>query len=588
MVKLPYWILTISIFLTIVVTYNFYRSSVYRDSLRFEAEVERIEAAIGNKINLYVALLKGGGGFVGNSANLTEDAFAGYVRNLEIEKNYGGLQAIGYGKSVLPFNKQNPAENLVLERILLEPRGQYDWEPLIGEVLSAANPGNRFINPAASGKALISPPVRLNKETAESTAIFIFLPTSNQNETISNVKNSTKETNGVIFGFFRANAFLSEIQKTADARDVEMKIYDSEIKPGNLLAQTSVDAINYKSTFSAGRYQSKREISVAGRKWIVEYETLPIFAERSSIGWTLLILSSGIIFSFFLFGLLYWEVSARHSLQRTADQLFDLQKQKQNLLEKEQLARRAAEQANKTKDEFIAVVSHELKTPLNAISGWTNILKMDNLLSKTKNLALEKIEKNLRLQTEMVEELIEYSQIISGEIEIEDTGVNFSDVFEKSFSAFETKAQEKNIEFIKENRLNGQMISGDEAKIKIVIDNLFSNAVKFTHRGGKIQAVVWETAGSMQMCVTDNGKGISAEFLPLIFERFRQNDSSTTRDCGGLGLGLAITSHIVRLHKGTIEVASDGLDKGSVFTIKLPVTNSFFARSAPAAVRQTH
>jgi len=272
-----------------------------------------------------------------------------------------------------------------------------------------------------------------------------------------------------------------------------------------------------------------------------------------------------------LFGMTYWETSARIKLQTTAAELFELEKQKQGLLEKEQKARLTAEQANNTKDEFIAVVSHELRTPLNSIAGWARILRTEDLSDNTKKLALEKIEKNLRSQTKLVEELLDYSQIVSRTIRFEGNEFNFSDVFENTFSEIQPTAQEKNIEFIKDNQLNGHQILGDEDKIKLVIYNLLTNAVKFTHSGGKVESAVMENNGAIQMIIRDNGKGITQEFLPHIFDRFTQADTSITRSSGGLGLGLTISNHIIKLHNGTIEANSEGIGKGSVFTVKVPL-----------------
>jgi signal transduction histidine kinase len=266
----------------------------------------------------------------------------------------------------------------------------------------------------------------------------------------------------------------------------------------------------------------------------------------------------------------YWEASARIKLQKTAADLFETEQQKQGLLEKEQAARLSAEQANRTKDEFIAVVSHELRTPLNAIAGWTRILRTGDLSDNTKKLALEKIEKNLRSQTKLVEDLLDYSQIVSGTIKLEDKEVNFSEVFENTFTEIEPKAQEKSIEFLKNNQLNGHLVLGDEDKIKIVIHNLLTNAVKFTHSGGRIETAVLENDGAIQMIVKDNGRGISHEFLPHIFDRFTQADASSTRNSGGLGLGLTISNHIVKLHNGKIEADSKGTGKGATFTVSVP------------------
>ncbi len=166
--------------------------------------------------------------------------------------------------------------------------------------------------------------------------------------------------------------------------------------------------------------------------------------------------------------------------------------------------------------------------------------------------------------------MLDYSQILSGTSNFDGKRINFSDVFEHIFQDIEPIAHEKGIEFFRDNQLDGHLILGDEDKIKIVIYNLLANAIKFTHSGGKVETQLLAYNGTVQMSVSDNGKGISPEFLPQIFERFSQADTSSTRNFGGLGLGLTISNHIMKFHNGTIEAASRGLGKGSVFTIKLP------------------
>ncbi|MCA1623685.1 MAG: hypothetical protein LC778_07755, partial [Acidobacteria bacterium] len=219
------------------------------------------------------------------------------------------------------------------------------------------------------------------------------------------------------------------------------------------------------------------------------------------------------------------------------------------------------------RDSYQAVIYLE---PLNAIAGWTRILRTENLSDKTKILALEKIDRNLRSQTKLVEELLDYSQILSGTVHFEGKQVDFNEVFENTFLEIESKAKEKSIELLKDNRLNGHMILGDEDKLKIVIYNLLINAVKFTQLGGRVETQLFENDGAVQMTVKDNGRGISPDFLPHIFDRFSQADTSTTRGYGGLGLGLTVSNHIVKLHNGTIEANSEGLGKGSVFILKFP------------------
>jgi len=589
--KFPFLVLAVCILLTIGATYNFYQSAKNKDLIRFSNEVKRIQLAIENKINLYVALLKGGRGFVESNREINRENFSEYVKSLELEKNYVGVQGIGFTKIVAAEEREAFVEKMKSEgyvefnifptaeknsyRIVtyLEPFNELNQKSIGFDLSSESNRNEALDRARDSGEAASSAKVNLvlEKEGFLETGFLIFLPIYKNGKLPVSVEDRKKNIIGYIYSPFRASDFLSEIQNDKSASDIKLKIYDGEVDTENLLTKTADPQKLTASNEIEENYTAQNDLNVAGRKWIIQYDSAQSFTAQSSLGWTPFIFIIGAIFSFLLFGMTYWETSARIKLQTTATELFELEKQKQGLLEKEQKARLSAEQANNTKDEFIAIVSHELRTPLNSIAGWTRILKTDDLSDNTKKLALEKIEKNLRSQTKLVEELLDYSQIVSGTIKFEGNEVNFSDVFEITFSEIEPTAQEKNIEFIKDNQLNGHRVLGDEDKIKLVIYNLLSNAVKFTHSGGKIESAVMENDGTIQMIIKDNGKGISQEFLPHIFDRFTQADTSITRSSGGLGLGLTISNHIIKLHNGTIEANSEGIGKGSVFTVKVPL-----------------
>ena len=588
--KFPYLILAVSILLTVGITYNFYQSAKTKDLIRFTNEVGRFQSSIDNKINVYVALLKGARGFIESTEELNRKSFSSYVDSLNLEQNYPGVLGIGFSKVFLPeereaLEKKMKSEGYFDFKIFPEnKRDSYQTiiylEPLdernkkaIGFDMSTEISRNAALiiardtaSPAATGKV----DLEQGNNVKDENGFLIYLPIYKNKKIPESIEDRRKNLSGYIFSPFKTEDFLNEIQKSVAASGISAKIYDGETKPENLISQTkNTTDTNFTNQIDKP-YSLNKELNIAGRKWIIEYNSLPDFSAQSSIGWTPLIFLSGVVFSFLLFGMTYWEAFARAKLQKTAGELSESEKQKQDLLEKEQKARLIAEQANATKDEFIAVISHELRTPLNAIAGWTRILRTENLSDKTKTLALEKIDKNLRLQTKLVEELLDYSQILSGTVKFEGKSVDINNVFENSFQEIESKAHEKGIELRKENQLNGHKILGDEEKLKIVIYNLLNNAVKFTQRGGKIEIEILENNGIIKMTVRDNGRGISSEFLPHIFDRFSQADTSITRGFGGLGLGLTISNHIVKLHNGTIEAESEGLGKGAVFTLKLP------------------
>lgn len=234
-------------------------------------------------------------------------------------------------------------------------------------------------------------------------------------------------------------------------------------------------------------------------------------------------------------------------------------------------AKREAEAATRAKEEFLAVVSHELRTPLNAILGWSRLLRDGTLKAESVRRAVETIERNARSQAQLIEDILDYSRIISGKLRLDVQPVDLSNVLEAAIDVVRPAADAKGI------RLQAVLgsavgpISGDPDRLQQVMWNLLSNAVKFTPRGGRVQVRLERINSHAEISVCDTGQGIQPEFLPHVFERFRQADNTITRRHSGLGLGMAITRHIVELHGGTISVASGGENHGSTFTVVLPL-----------------
>lgn len=243
---------------------------------------------------------------------------------------------------------------------------------------------------------------------------------------------------------------------------------------------------------------------------------------------------------------------------------------RQQLLEREKIARAEAENANRLKDDFLATLSHELRTPLSSILGWSRLLKERQVEGEQAVRAIETIERNAKSQSQLIEDILDVSRIISGKLRLDVRPVELSSIIETAIESVRPAAEAKNIRL---QRVidSGGMISGDADRLQQIIWNLLSNAVKFTPKEGRVQIKLERVNSHVEIIVADNGIGISAESLPFIFERFRQSDSSTTRKHGGLGLGLAIVRHLVELHGGTVQAASDGLNQGSAFTVMFPL-----------------
>ncbi|MBD0325097.1 MAG: PAS domain S-box protein [Pyrinomonadaceae bacterium] len=241
------------------------------------------------------------------------------------------------------------------------------------------------------------------------------------------------------------------------------------------------------------------------------------------------------------------------------------------LYEAERRSRAEAEVANRTKDEFLATLSHELRTPLTAMLGWTRLLRTSNLDEPTTAHALETVERNARAQAQLIEDLLDVSRIITGKVRLEVHPVELVPVIEAAVDAVRPAAEAKSIHLQTELDALAGAVSGDPARLQQVVWNLVSNAVKFTGRGGRIQVGLERANSQLQITVADTGEGIRPEFLPYVFDRFRQADGSTTRTHGGLGLGLAIVRHLVELHGGTVRAESAGEGLGATFTVTLPL-----------------
>ena len=271
--------------------------------------------------------------------------------------------------------------------------------------------------------------------------------------------------------------------------------------------------------------------------------------------------------------LLFVSIVIFASMRRTAEiRLRKKRKALEDALSAERQARQQAEAANRVKDEFLATVSHELRTPLNAMVGWAALLTRHQADEALTRRAASTIERNARAQANIVEDILDVSRIASGGIRITTRPIQITPLIQDALESLRLAAKEKAIS-VEANLENDIVILGDIDRVRQIAWNLLSNAIKFTPPGGRVDVTLRRDEGFAEMQVRDNGIGIPADFLPHLFQRFQQADPSMARERAGLGLGLAIVRHLVELHKGTVEVESGGKDKGTTFTVRLPVTS---------------
>jgi PAS domain S-box-containing protein len=247
--------------------------------------------------------------------------------------------------------------------------------------------------------------------------------------------------------------------------------------------------------------------------------------------------------------------------------------ERERLLESERAARTEAERSNRLKDEFLATLSHELRNPLNAMLGWASVLKRKNVTPQMLEQGLDAIERNSRVQSHLIEDLLDFAGIRFGKMRVDVDAIPPARAVESAAEVVQTQANNKGVELHLHVSDREAHVLADESRLQQVVWNLLSNAIKFTPTGGRIDVHAQVVNGEYEIAVTDTGRGISAEFLPQIFERFSQQESGTGKSFAGLGIGLTIVKHLVDIHHGSIEVESEGLGKGATFRVRLALTD---------------
>ncbi|HSE96885.1 MAG TPA: CHASE domain-containing protein, partial [Blastocatellia bacterium] len=435
---------------------------------------------------------------------------------------------------------------------------------------------------AASGRVTLVQEI----EGPIQAGFLIYFPVYRRGLPVATEQERRDALQGFIYSPFRADDLLEGILANEGLEHIGVRVFDgTELNDGTLLHDSDRDL--FKDGSYTPRFTERKTIDLAGRVWTLSFFTRPQFELSSKRGVENYVLLVGLLVSIALFVVTRSEARARMEAERIAADLRKSEEERARFLAREQEARHQAEAANRLKDEFLATISHELRTPLNAILGWAHLLRRTEMDKAMKSRAYDAIENNARSQAQIVEDILDVSRIITGKLRIEVRQVKLEPIIEAAIDSVHLAADAKSIRIEKAFDLDMGPVLGDPDRLRQVVWNLLSNAIKFTPSGGQVQVRLdrvegpFGTVPQARMTVTDTGEGIKQEFLPYIFGRFSQGDSSLTRSHGGLGLGLAIVRHLVEMHGGTVRAESQGEGKGATISVILPLAQKITADKAP-------
>ena len=567
---IPHVILLASLVLTGGATYYATQVVGIKQEANFRNEADRIRAAIVSRLDAYLAMLHGGAGLFAASTQVRWPEFRAYVERLEIQKRYPGIQGIGFSRFIRDDEKAH-VESVIKAHIPTFEYWAFGPSPEFHAItfLEPQNPANiramglnMFSEPVRreamarardEGTACATGPVTLVQEAVEppshrQTGFLIYEPVYRSGGIPATVEERRADLFGFVYSPFRADDLFAGILGHPDDSTISFAVYDGAETPGNLIHQTG-------EMVSGSPFSETRTTDLAGRKWVLSFRSIPGVIGESERAIVYITAASGTVLSLLLFAVTRAQIRARANAERTSEEL--------------RKSEEALRGANQSKDEFLAIVSHELRTPLNAVVGWAAMLRRGQVPKGSETHALEVIERNALAQARLVEDLLDISRAVAGRLRLENADVDVKATLGAALDAVKPAAAANHIDLAFDAEGDLGVMTADPARIQQVFQNLLSNAIKFTKAGGKVVLQAARDAGDITVRVRDTGIGIPPAFLPFVFDPFRQADTSTTRSHSGVGLGLAIARHLVELHGGSIQVASDGIGQGSTFTVHL-------------------
>jgi signal transduction histidine kinase len=604
-----------TLLLTAIAAYYLNLTARNNDTLRFKTAVQQTHNTLQDHIETYITLLYAGKGLLATRPSITRQEFHAFAEELQLRHQYPGIQGIGFSqrataseKNALLSQMQQQGQPLTIRPghprseyhiiVYLEPldqrnRAAIGYDMFTESVRRAAMEQARDTGvPALSGRVTLVQEIYQKKQAG----FLIYVPVYNNGVTLTTVAERRAKLRGFVYSPFRADDFIHGILGDRENPLVDLRIYDgTQIRAESLLHNSAQYRSQSRSSLHPV-FTTTTVLQIADRSWTILYTARPILTQTSERRFLPFLLFLGGLISLTLYSLTRSQVQARVAAEQA---LSNLQQSEQALRAaniNEQSARAEAEAANRLKDEFLAVLSHELRTPLSPILGWAKLLQVKKFDQAQMQKALVAIEHNAKIQAQLVEDLLDISKILQKKLTLNAQPVDLVEVITAAIETLQPAVEAKAIHLNTVLEDVGKVL-GDANRLQQIVQNLLSNAIKFTPQDGTIQIELKKQIihpqftpvrldstlkTYAQISVTDNGKGFAPEFLPHLFESFRQEDSKTTRQFGGLGLGLSIARQLTELHGGTIQAESPGEGRGATFRVLLPLMQSTQATLFPA------
>jgi signal transduction histidine kinase len=568
----PYLILLTGLVVTAATARYVYSNGTARDSLELQTRAEAASAEIHSRLQSYMAMLLGGAGLFAASDDVSRAEFKAYVDRLDLAARYPGIQGIGFSRRIVAAERDavlaearrdvpdfrfwpEPAAPEFHAILYLEPQDPRNRHALGFDMASDQRRRDAMMRARDSGSPAATGRVRLVQEAVEpveeQAGFLIYVPVYRGGHVPATVEGRRAALLGFVYSPFRADDLLRGIFSPNQASPSGLEVFEGSFGDGQLLHRSPLPEPGLS------RSASINTIDVAGRSWTILVRDVDDMsaATQAMVG---LIVLGGALLSTLLFLIVRTQVQAWREAERAAEE------------------HRASEEklraVDREKDAFLATISHELRTPLNAIVGWASMLGRGVVPKETQTHAIEVIKRNAAAQTRLIEDLLDMSRAAAGHLNLHVADVDARAALEAALDAVRPAAEAAGLTVRVEFGPHLGVIEADAARVQQIVMNLLSNSVKFTPRGGQVTLTAQRSHGVLTIAVADTGIGIDPAFAPFLFDRFKQADSSPTRAHSGAGLGLAIVRHLVELHGGTVEGASQGPNTGATFTVRLPTS----------------